>query len=267
MGVTRRLDTVLSFVLVATLASLACAQESRPDRPLPPGVEAKKDVEYGKVGERSLELDIYRKTEHPKEAMPAVIWIHGGGWSGGDKKDPFPAPALLEKGFVVLSINYRLSGEAKFPAAVEDSKCAVRFLRESAKDLGVDPDRIGVWGGSAGGHLALMLGCADEKAGLEGKGGHEGVSSKVRCVCSWFGPADLTVGDDKFQGGSGQAQRAFLGGTQKEKPELYKQASPVTYVTKDASPTLLVHGDKDPVVPFEQSEILFKKMKEAGVDV
>ena len=167
------------------------AEKQIPAARLTTRVEVVKDIEYGLGGDVPLLLDIYIPEKPIANPMPAVIFTHGGGWRGGDKY-PSRVRALASHGFFGVSINYRLSGIAPFPAAVEDCKCAVRWLRAKAEKYGVDPDRIGVWGSSAGGHLAMMVGCADETAGLEGNGGWEGFSSRVRAVCSYFGPSDLT---------------------------------------------------------------------------
>lgn len=258
---------VAVLALLAVLAWTGAQAQNQERKRGDPSTEAvERDVEYCKGGDISLLLDIYRPKERPKGLMPAVVWIHGGGWRGGDKTNAPNAPALAQRGYFVVSINYRLSGVAPFPAAVEDSKCAVRWLRANAKLYGVDLHRVGVWGPSAGGHLALMVGFADEKAGLEGKGGYAGVSSRVQAVCSWFGPTDFTKGHKEFESGRGAAPLAFLGGTLEEKTEVYRQASPITHVSKDDPPTLLIHGDRDAVVPFQQSEIMLDKLKEAGVN-
>ncbi len=237
------------------------------------GIQIERDVEYGQAGGVSLRLDLCRPTELPKEPMPVVIYIHGGGWKSGDKgdvlarKDPV-STGLMKGGYCLVTINYRLSGVAPFPAAVEDSKCAVRWVRANAGKYHLDPDRIGIWGTSSGGHLALMAACADEKAGLEGKGGHAGVSSRVAAACAWYPATDFTKGPGVFLSGRGQSAGPgeFIGGTLEEKPEACKQATVATHVSKDDPPTLLIHGDKDPITPFWQSETLLKKMKDAGVD-
>lgn len=251
------------LVLALIVADPAFAQRDRGAR-LPDGVEVERDIEYGRGGGKPLLLDLYRPEDPPEGNLPCVIFIHGGGWRGGDKGKA-PVTRLVPRGYVGISINYRLSGEATFPAAVEDCKCAVRWIRANAEEYGIDPDRLGVWGSSAGGHLALMVGLADEKAGLEGKGGNEDVSSRVQAVCSWFGPADLTVGHDKFQGGAGQAPLQFLGGTYGEKKEAYESASPVTHASKGDPPVLMIHGDKDNTVPLDQSERMLAALEEAGV--
>ncbi len=251
-----RLAPAFPILLFAVLAIPASAQ-----RAVPEDVEAIRDVEYGVANDVSLKLDIYRPKKAPEGPMPAIVWIHGGGWRQGDKNNAANAIAAARRGFFAVSINYRLSGEAVFPAAIEDCKGAIRWLRANAKEYGVDPDRIGVWGSSAGGHLALLAGSADASAGLEGKSGYAKVSSRVQAVCSWFGPSDFsnagTVSRDPV------AQ--FLGGTQEEKAEEYKRASPVTHVSGDDPPVLMIHGDKDKTVDLQQSRIMLEALEKAKV--
>lgn len=248
----------MRLALFALLLALPAAAQGRA---VPDDVDVKRDVEYGVVKDVSLKLDIYRPKKAPQAPMAAIVWIHGGGWRQGDKNNAANAIAAARRGFFAVSINYRLSGEATFPAAIEDVKGAIRWLRANAKDYNVDPDRIGVWGGSAGGHLALLAGCADEKAGLEGKSGYAGTSSRVQAVCSWFGPAEFgNLGTD---GDSVIGQ--FIGGSAKDKPEAYKLASPTTHASKDDPPVLMIHGDKDALVPLSQSETMLKALKTAEV--
>ncbi len=228
-----------------------------------------RDVEYGKGGDISLKLDIYIPETPLALPMPAVIFIHGGGWEGGDKY-PGQIASLVRRGFFGVSINYRLSGVAPFPAAIEDCKCAVRWLRANAGKYNVDPDRIGVWGGSAGGHLSLLVGTADASAGLEGSGGWAGYSSRVQAVCSFYGPSDFVSwyqDNARFGRTLSSAETKFLGGTMEQKPEIYRRASPVTWVSADDPPLLLVHGDQDTIVPFRQSLIMRDAYKALGLDV
>ena len=161
--------------------------------PLPADVELLSDIEYGKVGPRSLKLDLYR----PKKMgtpVPGLIFIHGGGWSGGDKKVyRVHASRYAQRGYVAVSIAYRFSGEAPFPAAVQDAKCAVRWMRTQGKRYGIDPNNIAVLGGSAGGHLAMMVGYSSDVKELEGQGGHQHVSSRPQAVVNLYGPSDLTA--------------------------------------------------------------------------
>ncbi|NUN49022.1 MAG: alpha/beta hydrolase [Candidatus Brocadiae bacterium] len=248
-----------ALLFAAVLALPLAAQEPARGREAD-GVTVERDVEYGVARDISLRLDLYRPAELPGEPMPAVVWIHGGGWRGGDKNNAANCIALARRGFLAVSINYRLSGVAPFPAAVEDSKCAVRWLRSSAAKLRIDPERIGVWGSSAGGHLALMVGCADEGAGLEGKGGYAGVSSRVRAVISWFGPSDLR-GSVLPDGPVSQ----FLGGSPADRKDEAAAASPIVHASADDPPVLFCHGDRDGTVPLGESERMSEALTRAGV--
>ncbi len=229
---------------------------------LPANVELIENVEYGKVGQRSLRLDIY-KPKKVEQLVPGLVFIHGGGWRGGDKKVyRLHASRYADRGYVSVSVAYRFSGQSPFPAAVEDVKCAVRWMRAEGKRYGIDPNKIAVLGGSAGGHLAMMVGYSWDVKELEGKGGHQQMSSKVQAVVNLYGPSDLTVPIAK---GSDLVQR-FLGGKKyEEAPELYKKASPIYYLTKDDPPTLILHGTLDQTVPIEQSDALAQKLKKLGI--
>src|SRR5207237_10124027 len=161
--------------------------------------------------------------------------------------------------YVVASINYRLTPKYRWPAQIEDTKCAVRYLRANAARYNVNPDRIAIWGSSAGGHLAALAGLAGPSAGLEGTGGYEGVSSSVIAVIDMSGPTDFTAPPEP--GIDTSPVVALLGKPLDSAGDLLSRASPVTYVTKDAPPFLIMHGDKDQVVPFSQSQILYDKLK------
>ncbi|MGA7633950.1 MAG: alpha/beta hydrolase [Terriglobales bacterium] len=208
------------------------------------------DVQYCTGGGKPLLMDVFIPKHRNGTPTPAVLWIHGGGWERGDKSGNSGAQFLADAGFVTASLSYRLSGDSPFPAAVEDCKCAIRFLRASAPKYGIDPVRIGAAGSSAGGHLAELLATADQSAGLEGDGGWQNVSSKVQAAASYYGVSDLTV---PFPQDTVRVIVKFFRGTEKEKPELYRKASPILYVSKDDPPLLLVHGEKDDGVPFDQS--------------
>src|SRR5260370_16837115 len=171
------------------------------------------DIQYCTGGAKTLLMDVFVPRTRLRQPSPAVLWLHGGGWERGDKNGSSGARFLASAGFVTASIYYRLSGEAKFPAAIEDCKCAIRYLRANAAQYGIDPERIGVAGASAGGHLALLVGTADEKAGLEGTGGWPNVSSGVKAVVSFFGPTHFRAIDPDF-GPRGQAPiLTFVGRT------------------------------------------------------
>ena len=188
----------------------------------------------------------------------------GPGWAGS--KEGCPAVPLTAKGYAVASINYRLSQHAVFPAQIEDCKAAIRWLRANAAKYHLDPDHIGVWGASAGGHLVAMLGTTGDVKELEGNGGNLDQSSRVQCVVDWFGPSDLaTMGGSHDNPGSPESR--LIGGPVQENKEKARKASPLTYVGKDSAPFLIMHGDKDNTVPLGQSEVLAEALKKAGVEV
>ncbi len=235
------------------------------ERPVPESVNYTRDVQYCTGGGKPLLLDLYVPKSLARKPAPVIVWIHGGGWVGSDKSENAIPVFLSARGFMVASINYRLSGEATFPAAIEDCKCAIRYLRANAAKYEIDPRRIGLVGSSAGAHLALLAGLADEEAGLEGSGGWPGVSSRVAAVASLKGVSDFTVGHKAFQDGQGIAPMRFLGGTMEEKPEAYRRASPLTWLSPGDPPILLLHGDADTTVPYDQSVKLKKAYDKLGL--
>ncbi len=271
--IRRHLCLPALIVLFAQLAlSPLTAQKPKPEPRLPEGTKAHRDLEYVQAGHERHKLDLYlpEKSDGP---VPVIVWIHGGAWLGGSKENP-PALPFLARGYAVASINYRLSSHARFPAQIEDCKTAIRWLRANAKTYNIDPDRIGVWGASAGGHLVALLGVAGNAKELEGNFGNIGQSSRVQCVVDFFGPSNLLTmakqsgPDSKIDHDSPTAPEArLIGGPVQENREKAARASPVTYVSKDAAPFLIVHGDKDPVVPCGQSEELAAALKKAGVEV
>lgn len=211
---------------------------------------------------------------HPKIStlMPVLVWIHGGAWRSGDKKEGLKhLISFARQGFFCASIEYRLSHEAIFPAQIEDCKCAIRFLRAHAQKFHIDQHHIGVWGVSAGGHLAALLGTTHHIAEFEGSGGWENYSSRVQAVCDWFGPTDfLRINDfprniDFTPADSPEA--ALIGGLIEENQDKAAKANPITYVSKAAAPFLIVHGDQDFLVPLNQSQLLFDALQKAEVEV
>jgi acetyl esterase/lipase len=237
-------------------------------------VEVEQDVPYGEVGNLTLKLDVYRPKERGREALPVLLMIHGGGWRSWPdgqwtrKTDAGTATAFAKRGYWVASIDYRLSDVAPFPAALLDCKRAVRWVRSHAARLGVDPERVGVWGFSAGGHLALLLGCTGSGSLGDEESVGSGPSSRVQAVASWAGLSDLAdpTGPRRLEGERLELARRFIGGTYQEMPEAYRRASPVTQVTRDCPPMLLVHGDRDERVPFSHSEVMLEKLRSAGVE-
>ncbi|MFA5808936.1 MAG: alpha/beta hydrolase [Thermoleophilia bacterium] len=224
-----------------------------------------RDVPYSGNSSAAQKMDIYYPAKMNGPA-PAVMYVHGGGWTKGDKKDGAGAdaiPDLVDAGFLVVSINYRLAPDDKFPAQIEDVKCAVRYLRANAARYNLDPERIGAWGGSAGGHLVSLLGVTDGNEGFEGTGGYAEQSSRVQAVVDMFGPSDLMK---EFSGGAiGRALGMQVFGTSDQGSDILTQASPVTHVSADDPPFLILHGAKDDLVPTEQSQELYDRLKAAGV--
>jgi len=225
------------------------------------------DVKYCTGGGQPLLMDVFIPKHPIRKPTPAVLWIHGGGWERGDKNENSPALALAHEGFVTASVNYRLRGDAPFPADIHDCKCAIRFLRANAARFGIDPERIGVAGASAGGHLAELVAAAGPAAELEGTGGWPGVSSRVQAAASWYGVSDFTVGAMQFEHHTGKVVVKLFRGTEDEHPELYRQASPIFYVSKDGPPLFLAHGEKDDLVPFDQSVRMAEAWRKAGLQV
>ena len=195
-----------------------------------------------------------------------------GPWHSGDKGGTSQALWLLKDGFATASINYRLSSEARYPAQIEDCKAAIRFLRTHAAEYGIDPEQIGVWGSSAGAHLAALLGTTGGVKELEGGAENGGVSSRVQAVCDFFGPSDLLTtsgqagAESSVQHDDPSAPEAqLIGGPVQQNAEIARKASPVTYVTPDDPPFLIVHGEKDSLVPVGQSWELHGTLQKSGV--
>lgn len=222
-----------------------------------------KDLEYSRAGEQALLLDLYRPAESTG-VVPVIVWVHGGGWKNGSK-NRCPATWLVEQGYAVVSINYRLTDQAQWPAQIEDCRAAVRWVRENAAGFQLDGDHIAAWGSSAGGHLVALMGTLDAPK-------NEKTSSRVQAVCDWFGPTDLlTMPPNLPENGRTLEDVAnsngakLLGKTVIEHPELAKQASAYYQVSAEDSPFLIMHGDKDFNVPLIQSQKLHDKLQEAGV--
>ncbi len=249
---------------LATILNAANPFQSR----TPAGVEAHRNIEYIPNGHERHKLDVFTPTDANESVRPLIVWVHGGAWLGGSK-DNCPAVRFVNRGYVVASINYRLSRHAKYPAQIEDCKAAIRFLRAHAKDYGIDPNRVGVWGSSAGGHLVALLGTTGDVKQYD-KGENLDQSSRVQAVCDFFGPTDFTL-MSKFEStmdhDSPTAPEALLiGGPVQENKDLCKAANPITYVTKDDPPFLICHGNKDPLVPHNQSVILDEALTQAKVE-
>jgi len=235
--------------------------------PLPAGVVVHRDLAYVSGGHPRQVLDLYLPDLGP--ATPLIVWVHGGAFRIGSKEDRVPFE-MLEQGYAIASLNYRLSQHALFPAQIEDCKAAVRWLRAHADTYGLDPSRFASWGESAGGHLAAMLGTASHERSFE-VGEHLEHSSRVQAVLDFFGPTDfLQMDAHRLPEGmvhdmAESPESELVGGPIQERPAEVARANPVTYVTPEAPPFLIVHGDRDPLVPYHQSTLLAAALEAAGV--
>jgi acetyl esterase/lipase len=229
---------------------------------------------YAQASGRDLLLDLYRP-ENRQGDLPVLVWVYGGAFRAGSKDDGQTAGAtwLATKGYAVAAFNYRLSQVAKFPAQIHDSKAAIRFLRASGRKYGLDTNHIGVWGASAGGHLSAMLGTSAGVTELEGDLGNPGESSRVQAVVDFFGPTDfLQMDTQALPGGmkhdpANSPESELVGGPIQDNKDKVARANPITYVSGDEPPFLILHGERDPLVPAGQSELLFAALKKAGVNV
>jgi acetyl esterase/lipase len=261
------LTAILVWIVTCTVQGQENQRKAEPAGPPqpPPGVKALRDLEYVPRGHERQKLDLYLP-EQPAGALPLVVWIHPGGWQSGSKEQ-LRALNLTTQGYAVASINHRLLQHALFPAQIHDCKAAIRWLRAHAKDYRVDPNRIGVWGSSSGGTLAALLGTSGGVKEVEGTEGENlDQSSRVQAVCDWFGPSDVKA-LVATNPAAYSAMAKALGSSLEEQKERMLQASPVTYVSQNAAPFLIMHGDKDKSVPVSQSQLFGDALKRAGVDV
>ena len=246
-------------------------------------VTVHKNLQYGSYssanGEGKLLLDLYIPQTQLSQRLPVLVYIHGGGWLGGSKED-CPGEQVARRGYALACINYRLSDVAIFPAQIQDTKEAVRWLRANADQYRLDRDHFGAWGPSAGGHLSALLGTS---AGVERFGDTDSQSSRVQAVCSWYGVSDLTQFPPAFEEPVTPqvwekyrdvpwflltvAVYSVLGGPVSQNLELAAIANPINYIDPSDPPFLIVHGEQDNVVPISQSAILAQALKEKGVEV
>ncbi len=256
------LHKLLALHLAVLLGSPAQAQTKLA---IPQNVIFEPDIEYANPDNQHLQLDMAR----PKRGdgpFPAIVCIHGGGFRAGSRKGyDALCVRLAHEGYVAVTVSYRLAPKYQFPAAVHDVKEAVRWLRANAKQYHVDPERIGVMGGSAGGHLAQFLGVTADVKSFEGNGGHLDKSSRVSCVVNYYGPSDFT----KSYGKSVDAAEVlplWLGGNLDNARHRHIVASPLNWITPHAAPSLCIHGTQDNYVAHEQAVWLVDRLKSAGVE-
>jgi len=259
------------------IADKPVVEDRYPDRIAhwPDGVTSLADVTYSVIdGYRPLIVDIYMppKQTGPK---PLVLYIHGGGWVAGHTRHSgasanFPAvlARLASEGFVVASLEYRLAGEARFPAQLQDARAALRFLKSNAAKYGIDPSRTGIWGGSAGGHLSALTAASCGVAKLDPAGtSAEPGSECVQAAVIWYGVFDFAALAASRPGGTDGSAARLLGCKEACSDQDYASASPVTYIDDKDPPFLLIHGTDDKTVPVAQSHIAEARMKAAGEPV
>ena len=233
---------------------------------VPDNVVFERGIEYANPDNQHLQLNLAR----PKNAtgkLPAVLYIHGGGFRAGSREGYNSyCLKLAQRGFVAVTVTYRLAPRYQFPVQVYDVKAAVRWLRANAEKYQIDPERIGVTGGSAGGHLAQFLGVTAGVKAFEGDGGNPKESSRVACVVNQYGPSDFTRSYGK-SADAAEVLPLFLGGNLETARQRHILASPLNWVTPDAAPTLILHGTEDKLVAYEQSIWLRDRLQTCGVEV
>ena len=261
----------MRFLVLLALGFPLLAQCQKVSTP-PAGFRAVRDIDYVGSGNQRQRLDLYLPETKADKPHPLVVYIHGGGWESGSKDQADVLLGLINGATPCAgaSINYRLTDQAQWPAQIFDCKAAIRWLRAHAQEYHLDPGKISVFGISAGGHLVSMLGVTGGVKELEGTlGNHLDQSSRVSCVLDFCGPSDfLTFGGkgsiidpDDPKG----ALARLIGGPLKDRREEGRKASPVTYITPDDAPFLIIHGDKDPLVPYSQATEFDSALKAAHV--
>jgi acetyl esterase/lipase len=251
-SITRR-----RFIKTSGLAAVAPLMAAGQNPPPGGGsLSIEKDVVFGKGGDIDLHLDIYKPPAGAEKRM-ATIHIHGGGFTGGSKNTLTErVPPYARRGYVALAVQYRLAGQAKWPAQIEDVKAAIRWTRANAKTLGVDPERIGVVGHSAGGQLALFAAGTANRAEFEGKGGTPGAGTQVAVCCAYYPGIEVRLRQD------GSANNLMPPGSDEA---AHRAASPITYIAAGFPPTIIFHGTADTTISIESSERLFKQMRDANI--
>jgi acetyl esterase/lipase len=249
-----------TIIILVLLAATLLAYAQKAPSNLPSGTEFSNDVPYVKDAHERQKLDIaFFKKGKPR---PLLIWIHGGAFMTGDKSENHAIwPELMSAGYAVATINYRLSGDARWPAQITDCKAAIRFLCAHAKDYNIAPGRIAVWGSSAGGHLAALVGTSGSARKLD-IGEHLDQSSAVSCAVDMFGPIDFEKMPQFTSPTSPEAK--MWGRATSEALDLAREACPITYLSKNTPPLLILHGDSDSVVNISQSQLFDAAIKKAG---
>lgn len=272
MRYTRLVFLFLATCLTSFTPYHAMPQATGPKKFNPPG-PAWLDLAYA-TQSPNQKLDLYLPA-HAKQPVPVVLWVHGGGWCTGSRKDGISGKMrLVNHGIAVASVGYRFSKEAKFPSQIYDLKAAVRYLRAHATALNIDPNRIGVWGSSAGGNMAALLGTSGGVTALEDLSmGNAAYSSRVNAVVDWYGPIDFLKLDQEMdalhfapymglrRSDAKSTQSRLIGAPIETRPDLVAQANPATYASLDDPAIWIQHGTDDNVVPFTQSMSFYQVLQ------
>ncbi|MCM3601322.1 prolyl oligopeptidase family serine peptidase [Robertmurraya korlensis] len=274
--------SVLLIIIIAITNLTTCssyAENNNGIRTIPTkksaynGVHLLANIVYAKTEVKPLHMHILLPKQKSRP-RPLIVFIKGGGWGFHHPQKTFEfIPQLVmfaKNGYVVASIEHRTSHEGKFPTQLYDVKNAIRYLRAHATQYNINPNRIGVWGNSSGGHLAALLGTTGEIRELDGDGEYSNESSSVQAVVDWYGPTDMLQmskypADVDFDSPD-SPESVLIGGALQENKDKVKRANPITYITKDDPPFLIMHGDKDRRVPYNQSVLLFEALKKANVE-
>ena len=244
------------FVLFCLLIMAPFVRAQKQAATAPDGVSVKREIVYSTIAKRELHLFLARPNPMPKTALPVVIYLHGGAWRNGSYENlASGAWQLAQSGFAVVAVEFRSSDEAIYPAPIDDCRAAIGWIKKNAKNYSLDPNKIGVYGVSTGGHLAALLALT---------------SSTVKCAAIESAPSDLPTLSEGSQldwNAASSPLGRFLGGAVGQKAELARRASPIFYADEFAPPMLLLHGDADEFVPIGQSEKLYRKLKAAGASV
>ena len=249
-----RFPLCAGFLLLTVITSTA---------QVPPGVTVSKDLAYVDGGHERQKLDVYVPTSSGDTKPPLIVWIHGGGWAKGSKDGIGNCAWILNAGYALASVGYRLTDTAIFPAQLDDCKVGIQWLKDHAEDYGYDASKVIVWGSSAGGQLVSMLGTT---------GDPDNQADDLAGIIDWFGPSELLTMQEQRTlpvpldaNAPDSFESKLIGGTLPDHPEKAAAASPLTHVTADDAPFLIMHGDQDALVPLEQSRRLLAALQKAGV--
>ena len=273
----RALGVFAALMILGAVGWAAGEEKDFSQKVIPEGIVQLSDIPYASDGHPMHKLDLYLPKDYAtvQEPLPVIFVIHGGGWFMGDKdQDHYMIHgmrwAFLDAGYALCSVNYRLSGEAPFPAQIQDCKAALRWLRAHASEYGIDAERVGLWGGSAGGNLAALFGTSEGVKEFE-VGEYLDQSTKVSAVCDFCGKTDLATliadNPDRANIPLYREINQYIGGEISEFRATALAASPITYVTPDDPPFLVVHGNIDPINDYRHALLFTDRLRQAGVEV